>query len=113
MLNKKSELIQDLISRGQTGELLALMEGESAYTTEASTGVPDDSDLARIWMGALYHLRFIARFGSDATTGLRDGRVESPVPDEFAKWLKAGAPGIGESDLENFARDHPFLSLPT
>jgi hypothetical protein len=105
MQNRKVELIRNMIASGHISDLLALMEGESRHTTEASEGVPSDRNLARIWMGALYHLRFIAAFGPDAKARWSDGKFQSPVPEEFAKWLDAGAPGIGESDLESYVQD--------
>ncbi len=108
MLSKKAELIRHLVVSGNASDVLALMEGESPYTTEASEGAPTDSVLGRIWVGALHHLRFVSEFGPDAEPQMKDGKAESPFPDVFAQWLEADAPGIGASDLDDYMnqREH-------
>lgn len=108
MLSYKANSIWRLVSAGKAGDVLALMEGDSPYTTEVSEGAPVDRALGRIWMGALHHLRFVAEFGQNAKPQIKDGRAESPFPDLFEEWLEADAPGIGEADLDSYLRDHPI-----
>lgn len=101
-MNLKVYKIKQLIKDGKANDVLSLMEGESPYTTEDSEGVPKDRMLARIWIGALHHLRFISEFGIDAKAQKINGKLECPLPDIFEQWLQAGAPGIGENDLDNY-----------
>lgn len=108
MLSNKANSILQLVRSGRANDVLALMEGDSIYTTDASEGAPIDNTLGQIWIGALYHLRFIAEFGTEALPQVRNGRVESPFPEVFMQWLEAGAPGIGSSDLDNYLRENPI-----
>ena len=108
MLDDKAALIMQLVNQGRSEDILALIEGESPYTTDDSEGAPEDRTLARLWIAALYHLRFTSEFGVGSPTQVKNGRVESPFPDEFMQWLEAGAPGIGLSDLLNYLNDNPL-----
>lgn len=108
MFSEKANLIQQSVALGRAVDILALMEGESPYTTQASTGAPTDRTLGRLWVGALHHLRFIAEFGTEGRTQVRNGRVESPLPEAFEQWLAADAPGIGMSDLADYLRNNPL-----
>ena len=108
MLNDKASLILQLVNQGRAEDILALIEGESPYTTEDSEGTPKDKTLAKLWVCAVYHLRFISELGINSPIQVKDGRVESPFPDDFMQWLEADAPGIGFSDLLNYLSDNPF-----
>lgn len=108
ILNGKANSILQLVRTGRANDVLSLMEGESIYATEASEGAPTDNVLGQLWIGALYHLRFITEFGIEALPQVKNGRIESPFPEVFMEWLEAGAPGIGSSDLDNYLRENPI-----
>lgn len=104
----KAEVIRQLLAAGRERHVLQLMEGESEYTTSDSEGAPLDQRMARLWMAALYHLRFVSEFGVQSGTRTVEGRSESAFPEQFAEWLEAGAVGIGASDLGAYLADHPL-----
>ncbi|UJB31880.1 hypothetical protein [Chromobacterium sp. Beijing] len=108
MLSDKAELILYLVRQGRAVDVLALMEGESPYTSEASEGAPMDNALGQLWVGALYHLRFVEKFGETTVSQVKDGKVESSFPDVFMQWLEAGAPGVGLLDLKAYLEDNPL-----
>jgi len=104
----KSELIRNLVENGRALDLLRMLEGESPYTNEASEGAPKEPALAKLWMAALYHLRFVAEFGNRPDTVMKDGKWCSAFPKEFSEWIDAGAPGIVVEELERYLQDNPL-----
>ncbi|MCF1489445.1 hypothetical protein LZ838_19050 [Pseudomonas sp. AA27] len=105
---EKIELIRALIKAGRSDDLLAFVEGESPYLTDASQGVPESPWLRRIWVLVVTHLRFVTRYGEVTKPLIADGQVLSPYPAEFQLWLAAGAPGIALEDLQAYVREHPL-----
>ncbi|WP_426318422.1 hypothetical protein [Pseudoduganella sp. R-43] len=108
----KSDLIARAVNAGRAVDILLLLEGESAYTSEDFEGAPADRELAKLWTIAQYHLRFVSEFGNRVDTIMKDGKWVSAFPDEFAQWLNVGAPGIAISELNRYLHDHPLLSCP-
>ncbi|WP_046855460.1 hypothetical protein [Pseudomonas sp. CCOS 191] len=105
---EKSELIRALIQAGRADDLLAFVEGESVYLTDASQGVPESPALRRIWVLVVTHLRFVAKYGAVTEHQVAGGQVLSPYPAEFQLWLASGAPGIALEDLRAYVREHPL-----
>jgi len=85
-----------------------LLEGDSDFTSDESEGAPDDRQLARLWVAAIYHLHFVAEFGDEEELRCKDGKWLSPFPLEFRGWLDAGAPGIAMNDLQRYVEHHPL-----
>lgn len=104
----KSELIERLVAAGRAADLVLLLEGDSAFTSDETEGAPDDRQLARLWIAAIYHLRFVAEFGDKKEPRCKEGKWLSPFPVEFGIWLDAGAPGIAMTDLEHYVEHHPL-----
>lgn len=104
----RSELIRKIIDNGRAPDLLLILEGESQYTGEDSEGAPRDAVLAKLWMAALYHLRFVAEFGNRSDAVLKDGKWFSAFPDEFSEWLDAGSPGVTDGELKRYLQSNPL-----
>lgn len=105
----KAEVIRQLVEAGRARHVLELLEGESEYTTSDSEGVPPDEKAARLWIGALHYLRwFVSEFDAQRCSRTIGKQAESPLPESFAGWLNAGAPGIGAADLSSYLTDHPL-----
>ncbi|WP_124658726.1 hypothetical protein [Burkholderia anthina] len=104
----KVEIIRLMLRAGRAKDMLDFVEGESRYLSEASGGVPQDPELKRIWIMVVHHLRFLAEFGSDVSVQSSGGRVYRSYPDEFDRWLSAGAPGISEVDIKRYVEENPF-----
>lgn len=104
----KAELIEILVRTGRAADIVLLLEGESTLSNDQSEGAPKDRELAKLWTMALYHLRFVATYGVDASALLQDGKWLSPFPDEFQAWLQAGAPGISSTDLSRYLEVRPL-----
>ncbi len=101
-MNKRS-IIGNLLATGWALALLAVLEGESALSDPMAPGAPDDHDLARLWIAAQYHLKFVSRFGANSPPQIVDGKFLSSFPEEFERWIDAGAPGIAALELEGLA----------
>lgn len=95
----KIDAIRFLMQNGHVRELLQLIEGDSPYTTDNSEGAPHDPYLRRLWVIAVHHLRFVAEYGEREKI-VCDGKYLSSHPVEFEQWLQAGAPGIGNEDIQ-------------
>src|SRR5215207_1943207 len=106
----RSELISRIVDSGRAPDLLLILEGESPYTSEDSEGAPSDPVLARLWMAALYHLRFVAEFGNRSDTVLKDGKWLSAFPNEFSEWLDTGSPGVTDGELTRYLQSNPLSS---
>jgi len=106
----KSKIIREIVDSGRAPDLLLIMEGESPYTSEDSEGAPHDPVLARLWMAALHHLRFVAEFGNRSDNVLKDGKWLSAFPNEFLDWLDAGSPGVTDGELTRYLQDNPLNS---
>ena len=104
----ENELIARIVDAGHASEILLLLEGESPYTSKDFEGAPTDRELAKLWTIAPYYLRFVAEFGNRTDTIMKDGKWISAFPSEFEEWLKAGAPGIAESELDRYWRENPL-----
>ncbi|MCA8310865.1 hypothetical protein LGM90_20355 [Burkholderia sp. AU28942] len=104
----KVEIIRSMLRAGRAKDMLDFVEGESRYLSAASGGVPQDPELKRIWIMVVHHLRFLAEFGGDVLVQTSGGRVYRSYPEEFDKWLSAGAPGISEIDIKRYVEENPF-----
>jgi hypothetical protein len=104
----KTELIKNIVESGRAQDLLLMLEGESPYTNDESEGAPKDHALAKLWTAALYHLRFIAEFGNQQNTLMKDGKWVSAFPEEFSQWLEAGAPGIAIEEIVRYVKENPL-----
>lgn len=79
MPNKRS-VIGALMATGLASELLAVLEGESALSDPTALGAPEDHDLARLWIAAQYHLKFVSRFGEHSPPQIVDGKLLCSFP---------------------------------
>lgn len=104
----KIEIIRLMLDAGRAKDILAFVEGESPYLSDASDGVPQDPELKRIWIMVVHHLRFLVEFGSGTSVQSSGGKIYSSYPDEFERWLSAGAPGISELDIERYITENPL-----
>jgi len=101
-MNKRS-VIFNLIATDRASELLAVLEGESRLSDAASAGAPEDRELARLWIAAQYHLKFVSEFGKDAAPQMVEGKLFSPFPEDFERWVESGAPGVTDLEFERLA----------
>lgn len=101
-MNKRG-IIGNLLATGRASQLLAVLEGESALSDPNSPGAPEDRDLARLWIAAQYHLKFVSQFGEHSPPRRVDGKLLSSFPEEFHSWIEAGAPGITALEFEGLA----------
>jgi hypothetical protein len=105
---EKAEIIKRMLSAGRAKDMLDFVDGESPYLSDASGGVPQDPELKRIWILVVHHLRFLAELGNSVSVQSTDGRLYGPYPDEFDRWLSAGAPGISEIDINRYIVENPL-----
>jgi hypothetical protein len=110
MSSKKANIIRAIVAAGRGPDLLALMEGESPYTSLDNPGAPRENPAGRIWSMALHHMRFVAKFGTEVQKATEGDHFYSAYPEDFDKWLSIGAPGVTEDELQAYLSDHP---LPT
>ena len=101
-MNKRS-IIGSLVATGRASELLAVLEGDSDLSDPTASGAPEDRELARLWIAAQYHLRFVSKFGEYSPPQKVDGKLLSSFPEEFERWVEAGAPGITALEFERLA----------
>ncbi|NIE55141.1 MULTISPECIES: hypothetical protein [unclassified Burkholderia] len=105
---EKIEVIKLMLSAGRAKDMLDFVEGESPYLSDASGGVPQDPEFKRIWIMVVHHLRFLAEFGNGVSVQSSGGKVYRPYPDEFDRWLSAGASGISEIDIKRYIEENPL-----
>ena len=101
-MNKRS-IISNLVTAGHASELLAVLEGESRFSDAAAPGAPENRELARLWIAAQYHLRFVSEFAENSPPQTVGGKLLSSFPDEFDRWVEAGAPGVTDLEFERLA----------
>lgn len=99
----KKEIIYSLLKNGLAAELLSILQGDSRFSDSASLGAPEDRMLARLWIAAQYHLEFISIFGNENYPREFNGRVISPFPEDFEKWIEIGAPGLTDLEVERLS----------
>lgn len=103
----KVALIRGLMEARRFVDMRDIMEGESPYISDLSTGAPDGVAERRAWAMSQHHLRFVAEFG-DLPTARKDGRILSAYPEDFETWLQFGAPGIAVEDIERYLAANPL-----
>jgi hypothetical protein len=96
----KVAAIRLLMDNGLARDVLELIEGESEFTSDESSGVPDHPDLKKLWVISVHHLRFVVEFGQGETSAVKGGKFRTPFPREFEQWLQAGAPGVASADVD-------------
>lgn len=100
--------IKKLISSGRAADILALMEGESPYTSSEFSGAPCEKMAGRVYSMALQYLRFVTDFGVTTERVVRNGKVNVGYPNDFDEWLKNGAIGLISAEFERYILENPL-----
>ncbi|WP_227818350.1 hypothetical protein [Nitrogeniibacter aestuarii] len=94
-------LVRRILSAYGAKELLALLDGESEFTTDENPGAPQDRELARSWSVARLHLTYMIHSGREDGEPIQVGNhAYSSYRQEFEHWLLLGAPGLFIPELE-------------
>ena len=102
------DLVKKLVLRGRARDLLALMEGDSPYTSSEFSGAPSEKNAGRAYSMALHYLRFVSEFGLTTERVVRDGKVNVGYPNDFDEWLRCGAVGLIGAEFERYIQENPL-----
>ncbi len=92
-----SEIVEEVIARGNASGLYNLLTGESEASQYLSN--PERVEDKMLLAGAVCHLEYLAQFPGTSAVVLHEGKVFTPYPEEFQRWLAAGTPGLRPEDL--------------
>jgi hypothetical protein len=114
-LDKKRQLILNLVAARRGQELALMLLGASKYSrreNDASVKYPESFRRAdpqgNVASDAISHLEFTARFGTELASAEEGGRRHFAHPAEFGTWLDHGAPGLFINELEAYIADNPL-----
>lgn len=100
----KSELLSYLFDRKKYKDLYELLLGVSDANVAASLSDEPSLDVVKLVSAARNHLAFLDRFGDLQNHVCVDDIHYFAYPDEYAKWLSIGAPGVSVDELRRAIR---------
>jgi len=117
------QLIRRVIDLYGPAEILAMLDGTSQFTSDENPGSDglfsadfdraQKIELSKLIAGARLHLKYMQLTGHvDGPAVLIGKRVHGSYPQDFARWLDLGAPGIFRPELETAIAFHQQAREP-